>query len=453
MSYIRTSLPPQLRRHCVAAVTAAAAVGAVMLAVAPSASAATNPPTFGPQIGLGSGFSQPYDVAVNGAGDILVADNGSHTIDKITANGSVTTQLASVNNNDLTFAVASDSAGNVYWADWQNGDVYRLAAVDNTTSVVVTGLTGAHALAFDKNDNMFIATGGSVYEKAAGSSGQTATLYADGFVLVTGLAADAQGDLFVADGANASNDVTEVTASPRGYVHLPITGLNNPGGLALDSDGDLFIAGGGANNVVMYTPGGAQSTVGSGYISPEGVAVNAQGDVIVADTYNSRVVSNPSVDPQTITLTTPIPTTAATGSTLGVAASGGGSGNPVVFSVDTATSYPSDTCKIVPGGKRVQFTKTGTCVLDINQAGAARYLRGLVQRFGPHYDLVVAAYNAGPRAVLEYGGIPPYYETENYVVRVLDTWQHLARTVRLPANAFATAPHGLELDYWLDAVQ
>ena len=88
-----------------------------------------------------------------------------------------------------------------------------------------------------------------------------------------------------------------------------------------------------------------------------------------------------------------------------------------------------------------------------NLSGAARYLRGLVQRFGPHYDLVVAAYNAGPRAVAEYGGIPPYYETENYVVRVLDTWAHLTRTVRLPANAFATAPHGLELDYWLDAVQ
>ncbi len=88
-----------------------------------------------------------------------------------------------------------------------------------------------------------------------------------------------------------------------------------------------------------------------------------------------------------------------------------------------------------------------------NLAGAARYLRGLVQRFGRHYDLVFAAYNAGPHAVTEYGGIPPFNETEVYVVRVLDTWQHLTRTVRVPANAFATAPHGLELDYWLDAVQ
>ncbi len=49
------------------------------------------------------------------------------------------------------------------------------------------------------------------------------------------------------------------------------------------------------------------------------------------------------------------------------------------------------------------------------------YLRGLMQRFGPkHYDLIFAAYNAGPKAVTQYGGIPPYDETENYVVRVVE---------------------------------
>ena len=55
-----------------------------------------------------------------------------------------------------------------------------------------------------------------------------------------------------------------------------------------------------------------------------------------------------------------------------------------------------------------------------NLSGAARYLRGLMSRFGSkHYTLVFAAYNAGPKAVSEYGGIPPYDETQTYVVRVL----------------------------------
>ena len=85
-----------------------------------------------------------------------------------------------------------------------------------------------------------------------------------------------------------------------------------------------------------------------------------------------------------------------------------------------------------------------------NLSGAARYLSGLMQRFGTkHYDLVFAAYNAGPKAVAAYGGIPPYSETQNYVVRVMDAWQYLARTVRLPADAYAVtgAP---DIDYWLN---
>ncbi len=88
-----------------------------------------------------------------------------------------------------------------------------------------------------------------------------------------------------------------------------------------------------------------------------------------------------------------------------------------------------------------------------NLYGAARYLRGLVQRFGSkHYSLVFAAYNAGPKAVREYGGIPPYDETQTYVVRVLQTWEHLAKSVHVPANAYAGLPaHGLDVDYWLDA--
>jgi Transglycosylase SLT domain len=88
-----------------------------------------------------------------------------------------------------------------------------------------------------------------------------------------------------------------------------------------------------------------------------------------------------------------------------------------------------------------------------NLSGAARYLRGLMQRFGRHYSLVFAAYNAGPRAVSEYGGIPPYEETQAYVIRVLDTWAYLSNHVRLPASAFAAVlpAHGLDIDYWLDA--
>ena len=54
-----------------------------------------------------------------------------------------------------------------------------------------------------------------------------------------------------------------------------------------------------------------------------------------------------------------------------------------------------------------------------NVAGGARYLRGLLDRFGGNERLAVAAYNAGPGAVEKYGDVPPYAETQTYVNNVL----------------------------------
>ncbi|MEX5516525.1 lytic transglycosylase domain-containing protein [Pseudophaeobacter sp. 1A09344] len=53
-----------------------------------------------------------------------------------------------------------------------------------------------------------------------------------------------------------------------------------------------------------------------------------------------------------------------------------------------------------------------------NLDGSARYLAMMLERFrDPH--LALAAYNAGPDAVRQYGGVPPYRETQNHVARVM----------------------------------
>jgi soluble lytic murein transglycosylase-like protein len=85
-----------------------------------------------------------------------------------------------------------------------------------------------------------------------------------------------------------------------------------------------------------------------------------------------------------------------------------------------------------------------------NLSGAARYLSGLIARFKlktNRFELACAAYNAGPDAVTRFGGIPPYAETQSYVVRVMSAWQHIAKTVHVTPTKRAVATDAA-LAYW-----
>jgi soluble lytic murein transglycosylase-like protein len=53
-----------------------------------------------------------------------------------------------------------------------------------------------------------------------------------------------------------------------------------------------------------------------------------------------------------------------------------------------------------------------------NIQGGAKYLKYLLDLYGGDYPLALAAYNAGEGAVAKYGGVPPYTETQNYLILV-----------------------------------
>jgi soluble lytic murein transglycosylase-like protein len=75
-----------------------------------------------------------------------------------------------------------------------------------------------------------------------------------------------------------------------------------------------------------------------------------------------------------------------------------------------------------------------------NVEGGAKYLRELLERY--NFDLVkaLAAYNAGPQRVEQFGGVPPYYETRAYVARVVrDFNKKKAAQRKVSASAKNTA--------------
>jgi sugar lactone lactonase YvrE len=182
-------------------------------------------------------FFGPTGVAVDGSGNVFVADNFSHTIRKITSAGVVTTFAGVAGNagsqdgtgNAARFAypmdVAVDGSGNVFVADWFNNTLRKI-----TSSGVVTTLAGA--------------VGVQALRDGTGSDAW--------FGLPSALSVDSDGNVIVADTANQA--IRKVT--PAGVVTtlvgaglsgsadgtVGVARFNQPKGIALDSRGNLYVA-------------------------------------------------------------------------------------------------------------------------------------------------------------------------------------------------------------------
>jgi Rod binding domain-containing protein len=77
-----------------------------------------------------------------------------------------------------------------------------------------------------------------------------------------------------------------------------------------------------------------------------------------------------------------------------------------------------------------------------NIMGGTKYLKQLLDKFSGNEPLALASYNAGPAAVEQYKGVPPFDETVRYVTGVLNLKQQLSQTTAAPRSVTKELSNG-----------
>ncbi len=189
-----------------------------------------------------------------------------------------------------TYGSAIDGAGNVYVADKTNRQVVKIAAGTQQQSIVVNRLSGPTSVALDGAGNLYIAETTTVAmvpnENGTLNAADIITLPITGLGRAQGIAEDGSGNLYVAD--KGTGNVIEVPGGTGTPVTLA-SGLTNPHGVTVDAAGNVYVS---SDNQVAEYPagGGAAIQMGTGYRTPQDVAVDASGTVYVADTGNAQIV-------------------------------------------------------------------------------------------------------------------------------------------------------------------
>ncbi len=232
-------------------------------------------------INIGSGFSSPYGVALDAAGDIYIADAGNGAIKKITVGNFTPATVAS--GFDYPTAVAVDAAGDLFIADQGAHAVYEIPF--GGSQQTIANFSEPNGVAVDASGNVFVSdeSSNTVYKLGSGSP----TIVASGFFDLTNLTVDSSGNIYITDGGGSA--LYEVPKS--GGVPIPIGNFFlYPTAVTVDAIGNIYVADGDAGTIFKLPKGTfAQIPIANGFNEPGGVAVDGIGNVYIGDTNNNML--------------------------------------------------------------------------------------------------------------------------------------------------------------------
>jgi sugar lactone lactonase YvrE len=255
---------------------------------------------------LGSGFSYPQGVAVDGSGNVFLADTANGVVKEILAAGGYTTVTTLGSGFASPQGVAVDRGGNVFVGDPGKDAVFDVLAAGGYVTVHTLGSGSGspygfgypYGVAVDGKGNIFVADtfNSAVKELLAADGYTTVKTLGSGFSYPTGVAVDRSGNVFVAD---AGNDAVKKIMAEGGYVTARTLGggFNTPNGVAIDGAGNVFVADTYNNAVKEIVASGGYvtvNTIADGLFLPTGVAVDGKGDIFVADTFNNAIKEIPA---------------------------------------------------------------------------------------------------------------------------------------------------------------
>jgi hypothetical protein len=268
-------------------------------------------------------FEQIWAIALDAAGNAYTVD--SSRIRKITPAGVVSTLQDSPNAAGGTLfadadGIAIDGAGNFY-VSYSAAHCIRKISPDGKTGVVFAGMPGVDGykdgtgtdarfevpvgLAADAAGNIYVADAGNGSIRKITPAGGVSTLAGNGsfgsadgtgadasFFEPYGVAFDKSGNLFVADAAN--NKIRKVTLA--GVVTTVAGGpsFNSPSGLAVTDDGTIYVCNYGSASVIKISAGGRISLVGSdifyyGFFGPTDIVSDKTGGLFMVDRGNNQI--------------------------------------------------------------------------------------------------------------------------------------------------------------------